>query len=74
MSETGLNALIQLPNVMGLTGIWLAGKKRRAGWALGVGSEVAWGLWAWLDHAWGLVPWAVGWGVVYARNWWRWRQ
>jgi hypothetical protein len=64
---------VQLPNALGFLGMFLAGKRRRAGWALGLVSEFAWALWAYLDHATGIYPWCVVWGLVYARNWWLWR-
>lgn len=70
----GLQALVQLPNVMGGAGMVLAGRKKRIGWALGAASEVAWATWAYLSHNPGIYPWCAVWGVVYARNWWLWRR
>ncbi len=66
--------LVQVPNLMGFVAMLLAGKKRRIGWALGFWSEFAWATWATYDHAYGIYPWCVIWSVVYARNWWLWRQ
>lgn len=73
MSGFWLQLLLQVPNAMGLTGVFIAGRKRRAGWALGFLSEPVWILWGYLSHNPGIYPWCVVWGVIYARNWWSWR-
>lgn len=66
--------IVQLPNLLGLVGMVLAGHKARTGWALGVASEFAWAWYAWAAHTPGLYPWCVIWGIIYARNWWAWRK
>lgn len=59
---------------VGLTGIWLAGSKRKAGWAIGVGVQALWVSYA-LDTAqyWFVLSAAV-YASLYARNWLRWRR
>lgn len=68
-----LQLLLQLPNLMGLLGIIVAGRKHRSGWLIGALSEVAWATWAYLSHNPGLYPWCIAWFIFYGRNWWLWR-
>lgn len=75
MTKVELNLLLQVPNLVGCAGAVLAGRKRRAGWALGVAAELAWATWGYFSGTLvGLLPWCVAWGAVYARNWWKWRR
>lgn len=59
---------------VGLTGLWLSGSMRRIGWAIGLGAQVLWIAFAITFEAWGFLLSALGYGFVYARNWWRWRE
>lgn len=59
---------------VGITGIWLAGRNNKAGWAVGVGAQMLWLAYAVVTEQWGFLVTAVAYGAVYARNWWRWAQ
>lgn len=58
---------------VGLVGLWLAGSKHRAGWAVGVAAQVLWITYALVSAQYGFLASAAAYGFVYARNWWRWR-
>ena len=66
--------LITLPNALGFIGVYLAGRHKRYGWAVGFASEAAWTLWGLTSHNPGIYPWCLIWAVIYARNWWSWRN
>lgn len=53
--------------------LWATGNKKRWGWAVGVFSEGVWAGYAWTLRSWGLGALCVLYGILYARNWWRWR-
>jgi len=59
---------------IGVTGLWLAGSKRLAGWAVGVGVQVLWLAYAVTTRQWGFVASAFAYGFVYARNLVRWHR
>jgi len=59
---------------VGITGIYLAGSKRLAGWAIGVGAQVLWVAYAVSTRQWGFLVTAVAYGWVYTRNWLRWAR
>lgn len=59
---------------IGLTGLWLAGSKRSAGWAVGVGVQVLWIVYALATRQYGFIASALGYGAVNGRNWLRWRR
>lgn len=63
-----------LLTVVGLIGIWLAGRKSRAGWAVGFGAQALWVAYAIATTQWGFIASAVAYGGVYARNWVRWTR
>lgn len=58
---------------VGLVGLWLAGSKNRAGWAVGVAAQALWISYALVSHQHGFLASAAGYGFVYLRNWWAWR-
>lgn len=58
---------------VGVLGLYLAGKKNRAGWAVGLGAQVLWVAYAVASRQWGFLASAGAYGWVYARNWLRWR-
>jgi hypothetical protein len=59
---------------VGLAGIWLAGSKRKVGWAIGVSVQVLWVVYALdTDQEWFVLS-AVAYATLYGRNWWRWRR
>lgn len=57
---------------LGLVGLWLAGSKRRVGWVFGIAVQPVWIVFAIATHQYGFVLSAAMYGLVYARNWWRW--
>lgn len=59
---------------VGVTGIWLAGRKSKAGWAVGFGAQGLWVAYAVATRQWGFIVSALAYGSVYARNWVRWRR
>lgn len=59
---------------VGVTGIWLAGKKNVWGWALGVFAQFLWFAYALVTHQYGFIVSAVVYGFVYAKNFWKWKK
>lgn len=59
---------------IGLTGAWLVGRKRRAGFLVGVGNQVTWIAYALSTSQFGFLPASVLWAAVYFNNWRRWRR
>lgn len=57
---------------VGITGLWIAGSRRKLGWAIGVAVQVPWLIFAITYELWGFVISALAYGFVYGRNWWRW--
>jgi hypothetical protein len=59
--------------VIGVTGLWLAGRQLAAGWAVGLGAQALWIAYAVATRQWGFIASAVAYGAVYGRNFLRWR-
>ncbi len=59
---------------VGITGIWLAGRNNKLGWAIGLGAQVLWLAYAIATRQWGFIATALAYGAIYGRNWWKWRQ
>lgn len=59
---------------VGITGIWLAGRKSRVGWAVGLFAQVLWIVYAIATKQWGFIVSSLAYGTVYARNWIRWTR
>lgn len=59
---------------VGITGIWLAGRNNKAGWAIGFAAQFLWAAYAVVSQQWGFIATAVAYGAVYGRNWLRWRR
>lgn len=57
----------------GIVGLLLAGRKRHAGWLVGLGMQVLWSAYAVATAQWGFLASAFAYGATYAANWWRWR-
>lgn len=62
-----------LLTVWGVTGLVLAGRRRAAGWAVGLSAQGAWLAYALVTQQWGFIVSAFAYGAVYARNWRAWR-
>ena len=63
-----------LLTAVGVTGLFLAGKKNKAGWAVGFGAQALWVTYAVATHQWGFIVSAFAYGSVYAKNWLAWRR
>ena len=61
-----------LLSAMGVAGIWLAGSRKRSGWAIGLVSEVVWIAYAVLTRQYGFILGALAYGFVQVRNWLAW--
>lgn len=59
---------------VGVFGLYLAGKKDRRGWMVGVGAQVLWIAYATVTHQWGFYVSAIVYGWVYLRNARAWRK
>jgi hypothetical protein len=57
---------------VGILGLILAGKKMKAGWAIGLFAQILWIIYALVTHQWGFVVSALAYGAVYARNYYMW--
>jgi nicotinamide riboside transporter PnuC len=60
--------------VIGIVGIWLAGRRNLWGWAIGLAAQVLWIVFALVTAQYGFIFSALAYGFVYARNWLRWRR
>jgi hypothetical protein len=60
--------------LVGILGIWLAGRRSAAGWAVGVAAQVLWIAYAIATSQYGFVISALAYGGIYARNWWKWTR
>lgn len=59
---------------VGVFGLWLAGRKSKFGWAVGLGAQVLWLSYAVTTEQWGFIVSAVAYGWVYSKNFLAWRQ
>ena len=57
-----------LLTVVGVTGLYLAGRRSRWGWAIGLGAQVLWIAYALVSRQYGFIASALAYGAVYARN------
>lgn len=59
---------------VGIAGIYLAGKKSKWGWALGLAAQVLWLIFAVATAQYGFILTAVSYGAVYGKNLWQWHR
>ena len=59
---------------VGITGIYLAGRRNLYGWAVGLGAQVIWIAYAIATEQWGFIVSALAYGSVYANNWRKWAR
>lgn len=59
---------------VGILGLYLAGKGKKLGWAVGVGAQLLWAAYATVTHQFGFYISAAAYASVYGLNWWRWRK
>jgi hypothetical protein len=57
---------------VGITGLWLAGRKIWWAWLIGLGAQVLWIAYAVATGQYGFIAAALAYGVVYGRNAWLW--
>ncbi len=60
--------------VVGITGIFLAGKGMWQGWALGLAVQPVWAAYGIVTKGYGLLLLCFGYGFVYAKNLISWRK
>lgn len=70
---TGLIWSVGLAAV-GILGIYLAGRKNLWGWAVGFGAQALWITYGIISAQYGFILSGVAYGIVYGRNWVRWRN
>lgn len=63
-----------LLTAIGVLGLFLAGSKRKLGWAVGISAQVLWVAYALATEQYGFLASAAAYGWVYSRNWLRWRR
>lgn len=59
---------------IGILGLWLAGKKKSIGWAVGLFAQILWIIFAIVTQQYGFILSALAYGYVYAKNWKSWYQ
>jgi hypothetical protein len=60
--------------VVGVTGVWLAGRAKTAGWVVGLSAQGLWVAYALVTEQYGFIASALAFGLVYARNIRAWRK
>lgn len=59
---------------VGIAGIYLAGKKSKWGWGLGLAAQVLWLIFAVVTAQYGFILTAVAYGAVYGKNLYQWHR
>lgn len=59
---------------VGVTGLWLAGRKSMWGWAIGVGSQLLWLAYSISTRQWGFLASCFAYGLVHFLNFRKWRR
>lgn len=59
---------------IGILGIYLAGRKNRWGWAVGVFAQLLWIAYAIVTAQWGFIASALAYGGIYGWNWFKWER
>ena len=62
-----------LLTVVGVFGLYLAGRRSPWGWAVGIGAQVLWLAYAIATEQWGFIASCGAYGWVYAKNFLSWR-
>lgn len=60
--------------IVGIAGIYLAGKKSKWGWGLGLGAQVLWLIFALVTAQYGFILTALAYGAVYGKNLYQWHR
>lgn len=61
-------------SAIGILGIFLAGKKNKLGWAIGLGAQVLWIVFAITTAQYGFILAAIAYGTIYLKNWLSWNK
>lgn len=61
-------------SVIGITGIFIAGKKNMWGWFIGFGAQFLWIIFAVTTKQYGFILSALAYAWVYGWNWTKWRK
>lgn len=56
----------------GIAGLYLAGKKKKSGWAVGVAIQVLWMTYAIVTHQYGFILSSCAYAFMYGRNYYLW--
>ena len=59
---------------VGLTGLWLAGNHKTAGWKIGLAVQILWIIYAIVTQQWGFIFSALAYGFVNGRNLIKWNK
>lgn len=59
---------------VGVTGLYLAGRRSWIGWAIGLGSQVLWLAYSISTRQWGFLVSCLFYGAIHARNLYLWRR
>lgn len=59
---------------VGILGIYLAGKKLKSGWAVGIFAQLLWLAYAIATKQWGFLFTAFAYGSIYLKNYLAWRR
>ena len=63
-----------LLTIVGVTGIYVAGRKSYWGWAIGLGAQALWLAYSIQTHQYGFTASCLVYGAVYAKNLRKWRR
>jgi len=63
-----------LLTAVGVLGLYIAGRRNRWGWAVGIGAQFLWLAYAIASQQWGFIVSVGAYGWVYVRNFLAWRQ
>lgn len=75
MTAEHLNQLWSwLLSAVGVTGLYLAGRRRRIGWAIGLAAQLLWVTYAIVTVQWGFIAAAFAYGAVNLRNFLAWKD
>lgn len=60
--------------IAGVGGLYLAGRRNRWGWAVGLGAQFLWLAYGVATSQWGFLISAIAYGAVYGTNLYRWTR
>lgn len=63
-----------LLTVVGVTGLYFAGRKNKLGWAIGIGAQALWFVYAVTTEQWGFLASCLAYGWVFSKNFAAWHR